>query len=177
METLTGGLNDLMWFSVIIANLLMYKEQSVCGIVFALENHNKESLKAPQEVIRSIYLVKDRFSYSYIIPKKYLSNLLIKFPLLMDFLGWSNLCSCFIAIGTESVSHPWIFWLQLKLIFLTVTILHEVNKSSQQLFKMLKTAFMSSLQNTLLYSSPYSLPFSDVWLVLPPFFRYPPIYP
>lgn len=64
----------------------MYKEQSVCEIVFALENHNKESLKAPQEVIRSIYLVKDRFSYSYIIPKKYLSNLLIKFPLLMDFL-------------------------------------------------------------------------------------------
>lgn len=64
----------------------MYKEQSVCEIVFALENNNKESLKAPQEVIRSIYLVKDRFSYSYIIPKKCLSNLLIKFPLLMDFL-------------------------------------------------------------------------------------------
>lgn len=140
-ETLTGGLNHLMWFSVIIANLLMYKEQSECGILFALENHNKESLKARQEVIISIHLVKDRVSYSYIIPKKYLSNFLIKFPLLMDFPEGPNLCRCFTAIVTESFSYPWIFLLQLKLILSTLTILQKVNRSLQQLFKMLKTCF------------------------------------
>lgn len=159
METLRGALNSLMWFSIIIANLLMYKEQSECGILFALENHNKESLKAPQEVIISVCLVKDRFSYSYIVPEKYLSNLLIKFPLLMDFPERPNLCRCFTAIVTESFSYPWIFLLQLKLILSTLTILHKVNRSLQQLFKMLKPAFMPSLQYSLLYNSLYSLPF------------------
>jgi len=84
----------------------MHREQSECGVLFALENDNKESLKARLEVITSFHLVKGRLNYSYIIPKKYLSELLIKFPLLMDFPEGPNLCRCFTAIVTESFSHP-----------------------------------------------------------------------
>lgn len=142
-----------MWFSVIMANLLM---QSECGILFALENHNKESLKAPQEVIISIHLVKDGFRYFCIIPKKYLSNLLIKFPLVMDFPGVSSHCRCFTAIVTVSFSYRWIFSLQLKLILSTLNILYKVNRPLQRLLKMLKTAFMSSLQYSWLCNSTVS---------------------
>lgn len=63
-----------MWFSGIIANLWLYEEQSEHGIPFTLEYHDKESLKAPQQCIISIYFVKDRFSCFYIIPKKSIHN-------------------------------------------------------------------------------------------------------
>lgn len=142
-----------MWFSVITANLLM---QSECGILFALENHNKESLKAPQEVIISIHLVKDRFRYFDNIPKKYLSNLLIKFPLVMDFPRGSNFCRCFTAVVTASFSYRWVFLLQLKLILSTLNILYKGNRPLQQLLKMLKTAFTPSLQYSLLCNSTVS---------------------
>lgn len=162
-----------MWFSIITANLQLYKEQNKCGILFELENHNEEALKGPQEVIPSIHLVNDRFSYSYILPKKYFSNLLIKFPLLMDFPEGPYLCRHFTAIVTESFSYSWMFLLNLSIL----AMLHKVNRSLQQLFEILKTAFIPPLQYSLLYKSLCSFPFSDLWLVLSLSFRLPPTYP